>query len=210
MVVTGISRGIGFAIAKLFLQKGWRVFGTSTNGHKPLEHKNLHVYAMDLSDSNQIHFVAQQLPEVTLLINNAAILLEAWGETTINMDQLKHTFSVNVFGTIEFTELCFPKLKKDGQIITMSSGWGTFSSNDSAAQPHYKMSKACLNMYTMLLAERFPHITVSAFDPGWVKTDMGSDDAPTLPSETAKEIYDLVIRKKRSGCLWHRNYIREW
>jgi hypothetical protein len=65
-------------------------------------------------------------------------------------------------------------------------------------------------MYTKLLAERFPQITISSFDPGWVKTDMGSEVAPTLPSETARDIYDLVIREKQSGFLWHKNHIREW
>ncbi|CZJ29667.1 short chain dehydrogenase [Legionella pneumophila] len=92
----------------------------------------------------------------------------------------------------------------------ISSGWGAFSSNNSPFQPHYKMSKASLNMYTKLLAERLPQITVSSFDPGWVKTNMGTQNAKKLPSETALEIYELISMKKKSGYFWLNGKPRDW
>lgn len=61
------------------------------------------------------------------------------------------------------------------------------------------MSKVSLNMYTKLLAERLPQITVSSFDPGWVKTNMGTQNAKKLPSETALEIYELISMKKKAA-----------
>lgn len=114
------------------------------------------------------------------------------------MRELKETFAINVFGTLELTEQCIPLLNSNAQIINISSGWGAFSSNDSASVPHYKMSKSCLNMYTLLLAERLPEITVSSFDPGWVKTDMGTNNAPKHPSQTAQELYELVNKKRKA------------
>ncbi|KTC82423.1 SDR family NAD(P)-dependent oxidoreductase [Legionella cherrii] len=210
LVITGISRGIGLETAKIFLAQGWHVIGTSTNGHTPLTHKNLKIYPLNLLDSEQINHFAKQLPKIDVLINNAAVLLEDWREKKINMRELKETFAINVFGTLELTEQCIPLLNSNAQIINISSGWGAFSSNDSASVPHYKMSKSCLNMYTLLLAERLPEITVSSFDPGWVKTDMGTNNAPKHPSQTAQELYELVNKKKKSGYFWHQGKIREW
>ncbi|PWY55413.1 short-chain dehydrogenase [Legionella qingyii] len=210
LVITGISRGIGLETAKIFLMNGWLVIGTSTHGDTPLKHKNLTIHPLNLMNSEQINHFADQLPKFDVLINNAAILLEDWGEVKINMCQLKETFSVNVFGTIELTEQCIPKLNPDAQIINISSGWGTFSSNDSASVPHYKMSKSCVNMYTLLLAKRLPGVTVSSFDPGWVRTDMGKNNAPKLPLDTACELFELVNKKKESGYFWYEGRTRDW
>lgn len=210
LVITGISRGIGLETAKVFLKNGWAVIGTSKNGLSPLKQEYLKIYNLDLSNSKQIDTFVKELPRFDLLINNAAVLLEAWNEDKIDMSQLRDTFTINVFGTIELTEKSISKLNPKAQIINISSGWGAFSSNDSAYQPHYKMSKACLNMYTKLLAERLHDVTVSSFDPGWVKTDMGSTDAIKLPAEAALEIYTLANNKKETGYFWHEGKIRDW
>jgi NAD(P)-dependent dehydrogenase (short-subunit alcohol dehydrogenase family) len=210
VVITGVSRGIGLATAELFLKKGWRVIGTSVHGEQTLKNKQLCMHALNLSDSKQIAAFSYELPQFDVLINNAAVLLEAWDDVHINMNKLKETFAINVFGTIELTEQCLSKMKPDGQIINISSGWGTFSSNDSAYQPHYKMSKASLNMYTTLLAERLPDVIISAFDPGWVKTDMGTEHATKRPEDTAKELYHLINKNKKSGLFWQAYEERAW
>ncbi|HHT0592970.1 TPA: SDR family NAD(P)-dependent oxidoreductase [Legionella anisa] len=210
LVITGISRGIGLETAKIFLKNDWLVIGTSTNGCTSLKHQNLEIHPLNLIDPEQINHFAKQLPKIDVLINNAAVLLEDWREEKINMSQLRETFNINVFGTIELTEQCIPKLNPNAQIVNISSGWGTFSSNDSPSVPHYKMSKSCLNMYTLLLAKRLSGITVSSFDPGWVKTDMGTNNAPKLPSKTAQELYELINKQKESGYFWHEGGIRDW
>ncbi|MCE0724726.1 MULTISPECIES: SDR family NAD(P)-dependent oxidoreductase [Legionella] len=210
LVITGISRGIGLETAKIFLKNDWLVIGTSTTGRTVLNHPNLKIHPLNLTDSEQINQFARQLPKIDALINNAAVLLEDWQEEKISMSQLRETFNVNVFGTIELTEQCISKLNPNAQIINISSGWGAFSSNDSASVPHYKMSKSCLNMYTLLLAKRLPKIIVSSFDPGWVKTDMGTNNAPKLPSKTAHELYELINKQKESGYFWHEGTIRNW
>ncbi|HGF0933799.1 TPA: SDR family NAD(P)-dependent oxidoreductase, partial [Legionella pneumophila] len=160
--------------------------------------------------SEHIDAFAKNLPKIDVLINNAAVLLEEWNEEKINMSLLKKTFAINLFGTVELTEKCIPKFNDGAQIINISSGWGAFSSNNSPFQPHYKMSKVSLNMYTKLLAERLPQITVSSFDPGWVKTNMGTQNAKKLPSETALEIYELISMKKKSGYFWFNGKPRDW
>ncbi len=211
IIITGISRGIGQALAILFLRKGWRVIGTSTKGSSNIAHSNLTCFSVDLSSQTDINNFVSQVRNVDVLVNNAAVLLEKWDQQHIDFNQLKETFDVNVFVTIFLTELLIPKLSNQGQIINISSGWGSFSGNDSPFQPHYKLSKACINMYTKVLSERNPCINVSSFDPGWVKTDMGTIDAPKTPEEAAQEIFDLIGNEvKPNGCFWSGNELREW
>ncbi|KTC65759.1 oxidoreductase [Legionella adelaidensis] len=210
LVITGISRGIGRATADYFLKKGWEVIGSSTSGISTIHHKNLTIFPLDLSSSSQIKTFATGISTYDVLINNAAVLLDSYDETEVNRAKLEQTFSINLFGTVELTENLLPKISKNGQIINITSGWGAFSTNESAVAPHYKMSKASLNMYTLLLSQRLPDITISSIDPGWVKTDMGSPQAPKSPEEVAMEIYTLVITDKKSGGFWHNGALREW
>ncbi|KTC98408.1 SDR family NAD(P)-dependent oxidoreductase [Legionella erythra] len=210
LVITGASRGIGLATARYFLEKGWVVIGSSTRGTSGLTHPSLTMLPLDLAHASSIQAFVRSLPDFDLLINNAAVLLDWNQQAGIDVTLLKTTFDINVFGTIELTEACLDKLAAQGQIINMSSSWGSFEANDSPYQPHYKMSKTCLNMYTKLLAVRFPSRFIASFDPGWVKTDMGTEHAPTHPSQVAKELYALTENPAESGCFWHRGHKILW
>ena len=111
------------------------------------------------------------------------------------------------------TELLLPKIKEGGHIINLASDWGSFSEqNFDEFQPHYKMSKAALNMYTKLLSERIKksEVKVSSFDPGWVQTDMGSKNATRTPNEVAVEMINLMEQKNDTGKFWHKGQIRKW
>ncbi|PHN99514.1 SDR family oxidoreductase, partial [Rhodobacteraceae bacterium 4F10] len=123
------------------------------------------------------------------------------------------TFNVNLFGTIEITEKLIPNFKKDGQIVNITSDWGSFSEkNFDEFQPHYKMSKVALNMYTKLLAKRLEkqQIIVSALDPGWTQTDMGGNEASRKPNDVATDVRNLITNNSKSGYFWHQGNIREW
>jgi len=182
-IVTGSSRGIGLATVQLLSkQMGMQVIGSSTYGSHYLNNESFTCLQLDLSRSESISAFVHQIGETKLdfLINNAGVLLENDTESKINLDQLKQTFSVNVFGTIELTEALLLKFNEGAHIINLSSEWGSFSDPDfDAFQPHYKMSKAALNMYTKMLSKRLENrgICVSALDPGWTKTDVGGPSA---------------------------------
>ena len=79
-------------------------------------------------------------------------------------------------------------------------------------QPHYKMSKSALNMYTKLLAKRLENqnMIVSSFDPGSTQIDMGGNDATRKPTAVANDVKNLLNRVPESGNFWHQGKIREW
>lgn len=215
-IVTGSSRGIGLATVNLLsLDESSQIIGSSTSGKHSLNRPNFKCLKLDLSDSKSISEFVDQIGNIKIdfLINNAGILIEGWSDSAINMEQLKKTFDINVFGTIELTEKLLPKFSKHGRIINVSSDWGSFSEqNFDAFQPHYKMSKAALNMYTRLLAQRLKdkQITVSSLDPGWVQTDMGGKIAPRLPKDVAIDILNLLSKDVESGQFWHQGKVRQW
>lgn len=216
IIVTGSSRGIGLEVTKnLILMDEMIITGTSTSGKHILESNNFRCLPLNLGDFNSIEYFVKEIDDFKFdyLINNVGILLEDWNTSKINFQQLEETFRVNLFGTIKLTESIIPKLKSGGHIINVTSDWGSFSEqNFDEYQPHYKMSKAALNMYTKLLSKRLEkkQIKVSAFDPGWVRTDMGGSSAERKPENVAKEIINLLESNVESGNFWNKGQIREW
>lgn len=53
-------------------------------------------------------------------------------------------------------------------------------------------------------------ITVSSVHPGWVKTEMGGDDAPMTPAEAAEHIYTLAISNPETGQFWFKGEKYPW
>ncbi len=215
-LITGSSRGIGLAVVEKLIQtESFEVIGTSTSGKHSIKKATFTCYKLDLGSQNSIDNLAVSLEDkpIDYLINNAAILLKNRNAPNVSLQQLRQTFEVNFFGTIHLTEKLISQINPNGHIINISSDWGAFSGvNFDAHQPHYKMSKAALNMYTKLLSRRLESrkITVSSLDPGWVKTDMGGADAHRDPGEVAMEIISLLQHAVPTGKFWHKGEIRDW
>lgn len=215
ILVTGTSRGIGKAIAKRLLQEGYHVCGTCTTGKQEIDHPCFTSFKLDLSDPYSIESFLSQIKDFSWqhLINNAAILLERGASYKINQDVLQKTFQVNLFGLIQLCEALETQLNLGSHIINFSSCWGVLSSPQDEFHAAYKMSKAAVNMYTKILGARLAKkgITVSSIDPGWVKTDMGTKEAPKSPECVAQEIFDIITTKDLpSGQFWLEGKKRNW
>uniref|UniRef100_UPI0032173DC4 SDR family NAD(P)-dependent oxidoreductase n=1 Tax=uncultured Draconibacterium sp. TaxID=1573823 RepID=UPI0032173DC4 len=214
-VITGSSRGIGLALTrKLIAENNIEIIGSSTSGKHSLQSANFSCYPLNLNDKKSIEAFVKQIEnkKIDYLVNNAGILQYS-DNPGIDFQKLEETFNVNLFGTIRFTELLISRLNQNAHIVTVTSEWGSFSEPGfNEYQPHYKMSKAALNMYSKLLSERLKKrgIRVSAFDPGWVKTDMGGKNASRTPEEVATELLYLMKSKVETGNFWHKGKIREW
>lgn len=213
-VITGISRGIGKAVAEKFLEKDWHIIGGSKSGKKPFEHSRLLTEPVDLTDEASIaafvSYVKKNGSDIKVLVNNAGILIDKGQE--LSMDTLRKTLEVNLFGLISLTEKLLPLIPKGGHIINLSSGLGSIEGTTGGHYPAYRISKASVNMYTRVLAGRLADmgITVSSIDPGWVRTDMGGAGASRNPSEPAQEIYDLATSKSQTGYFWHKGRKQSW
>lgn len=218
ILITGIGRGIGRALAERFLENDDFVIGTSTSGSTPIEHDRLLTLQLDLSNSESIAACTQSIIDsgktIDILINNAGIWSGDEEERTIRMDYLRKVLEVNLFGTINFTERLIPLINRGGHIVNISSRMGSLQYLEKGGRtnnPDYRISKAAINMATKLFAMRLDgSITVSSVHPGWVKTDMGGSDADIEPTEAAEDIFTLANSQVETGQFWFKGEKFPW
>jgi len=224
VLITGVGRGIGKALAEKFLAENYEMLGTTEDGTIPYSNNNLTVYRLDLTSTELIGEVSKKIAEsgkkIDILINNAGVLLDD-EKTKVSVDDLRKTLEVNLIGTIDFTEHIIPLINKDGHIVNISSQAGSLNDVENFTHSHaplrypaYKISKAALNMYTRTLALRLQNeqtgIVVSSVHPGWVKTEMGGDEAPMTPEEAAEHIFKLAVSCPETGEFWFKGEKHPW
>lgn len=221
VLITGASRGIGLALAEKFLSEGWRVIGTSLSVRDVPTHENLEMYTLDLrldeSIRNFVSAVQASGQSIDVLINNAGVLLDE-DSRRLKIPELRETLEVNLIGTASLTEQLEPLVPAGGHIMFISSTAGSFERSSKAAShspfhyPAYKISKAALNMYVVTLSHELTErdVTVSAIHPGWVRTDMGGDEADLTPAESAERIYARAIDRPETGGFWFGLKRQDW
>lgn len=217
VVITGASRGIGRASAEKFLEQGYFVIGLSRTIKKHIiKSENFAALTLDLATSTSIKKVATEIKNkfknVDILINNAGILAD-YHLSEVKVSKLRQTLEVNLIGLVDFTENLLTIINSGGSILILSSGRGSLTqSHYEYNAPSYNISKTAVLMYTKLLAARLSkrNITVSAIDPGWVRTAMGGAGADRDPNEAAEDIFKLATRVVESGKFWHKGRQRPW
>lgn len=207
--ITGTSRGIGLALAQCFVDKGYRVIGTSRQSDwEGWQHPNFRLLPLDLADAQSINRLAAQLQTedvvIDLLINNAGVGPDLGAELP-DAASFDETFAINVRGTVLLTEALLPQLSNDARIINVSSKMGSIGMcilTDSVA---YRMSKAALNMYTRILANRLAGThKVATVHPGWVRTTIGSNNnqGRLSPEASAAGIAAFALSDFKQGMFW--------
>jgi NAD(P)-dependent dehydrogenase (short-subunit alcohol dehydrogenase family) len=206
-LVTGGNRGIGRAICTRLVQKGYALIVGSRDinlGNIAVQELSKELSAgaypktveLDMNNDQNILdasiFIEKEFGKLDLLVNNAAVLPNADNSIHADIDTIKASMQTNVYGPLKLIQKTIPLLRKsdDARIINVSSGMGSFS-EAAAAYAAYRMSKASLNFLTSLIArdlEHEPRIKIFACCPGWVKTDMGGQNAPRTPEQGAESV----------------------
>lgn len=213
VLITGANRGIGLALVKEFLKQGDRVIATARQPDKADELNALSktyldpeftVIPMDVTNADSVNQayakITQLFSSLDILINNAGVNPDSKEEKFEDMD-LAHfamAFEVNVVGVARVARAFLPFLRKSNtpRIINVSSGAGSIAIKTNFKLYSYSTSKAALNMFTRALAAELKpeNIIVVALSPGWVRTDMGGDDAEISPEESANCIFSTAHR----------------
>lgn len=170
--ITGVSGGIGNAIAKRLLEKGYLVYGT----HLTRKIENLTgdfvPVKLDVRDKEQVFAVSENIGRVDVLINNAGIAsLKEFSDITY--EEWCDTINVNLTGAFLCTKAFLPKMisHKNGCIVNISSIWGICG---ASCEAHYSASKAGIIGFTKALAKEMgpSGIRVNAVAPGYIETSM--------------------------------------
>ncbi len=204
IVVTGANRGIGLEFVRQYLARGDEVVAASRapecDALRALgrEHPGrLRSLACDVRDDASVRALADALGDapVDVLVNNAGVVGDRAPLATMDMARALETYDVNALGPLRVTRALLPNLRRGAakRVASVSSGMGSIGDNRSGGSYAYRMSKAALNMASRNLAiELAPEgIVAAAFNPGWVKTDMGGAGAPT---DVAESVHALIAR----------------
>jgi hypothetical protein len=177
--LTGCSTGIGFASLEALVKAKYYVHATvrSEEDKEKLTtlFEDITVYLMDVTDPISVTRVFNDLSKKLAgeklygLINNAGIAVAGPIET-IPMDDFKHQFEVNVFGTLRVTQAALPLLdEKNSYIISISSKAALISLPFTGA---YSASKKALEAYTDSIRREMIETGIKfvLIEPGAVKT----------------------------------------
>jgi NAD(P)-dependent dehydrogenase (short-subunit alcohol dehydrogenase family) len=198
VLITGCSRGIGRALASEFLAHGWAVAATARRTEDLAGLAGAETFALDVTDPTSIAAAREALPwdHLDVLVNNAAVFPGTGDEAFPDLDPewFAETFACNVGGPVRVLQAFLPLLRgaPRGTVINISSGAGSISDKTDSLYYPYAVSKAALNMLTRALAAEFSTLTITALSPGWVRTEMGGENAPLTPEESAASLYRTI------------------
>ncbi|MCC5940097.1 MAG: SDR family NAD(P)-dependent oxidoreductase [Balneolaceae bacterium] len=197
-IVTGASRGIGFAITKALLNLGVTVAGWSRTKPEDFSHPKYFHFETDIADQESVDNSFKQTidklnHQVDYLINNAGIGHNALIEET-EPEVWRKLFDVNVHGLFYASRLAIPVMKsqESGHIVNISSGAGT---NGIAGMSAYCGTKYAVNGISDSMHKELRGfgIKVTCLSPGSVDTGFSSSNKnKILPDELAQSVIHIL------------------
>ena len=199
-LVTGANRGLGLEFTRQLLAAGSHVVAACRHPGKATalntlagEHPGrLHVLPLDVAEPKTHAELVRELPLVLgddgrldLLLNNAGVLHSGERFGHLALASLDDSFRSNAAGPLLLTQALAPWLADGAKVVNLSSRLGSIALTTRFGTPGYNISKAALNMVTVLLAQALAErgIAVVALSPGWVRTDMGGEEAELEPAQ---------------------------
>ncbi|MDB2670817.1 SDR family oxidoreductase [Candidatus Pseudothioglobus singularis] len=193
-VVTGVTRGIGYAIAERLLQDGFEVIATGTgkDANYPV---GASYYRVDFLDDNSVNEFVEYLKrqKIDVLINNAGI--NKIGEfTSIDIDDFDHILRVNLRTPFQLCQAVIPYMKEKnwGRIVNLTSIFGNITKEYRAP---YSSSKFGLDGMTAALAAEVSKmgILANSVGPGFIDTDLTKN---VLGERGISELQDRIPMKR--------------
>ncbi len=170
ILITGCSSGLGLALTKLYLEKGFKVFGISRQ--KPdIKNDNFVFKSCDLSNTsdikNNLTSLITDAKNFYVVYLNAGMLGKIKEITKLELADLKATMDLNVYANKELLDI-LSTITVDN-IIAISSGAAV---NGSKGWGPYSLSKASLNMLINLYSKEMTQTKLLCVAPGVIKTPM--------------------------------------
>jgi NAD(P)-dependent dehydrogenase (short-subunit alcohol dehydrogenase family) len=189
-LVTGVSSGIGKAVAERFLQEGYTVYGMSRR-NAAIDHPSFVHIPGDISVSADRERFVAAAERIDVLVNVAGVAPKVRNDLLeMTEESYDYVMNINTKGTLFLTQLAVKKMIHNeerngirGYICNISS---LSAYTSSVSRGEYCISKAGVSMITQLFADRLAEygIPVNEVRPGIIATEMTSG---------VQEKYDRLI-----------------
>jgi NAD(P)-dependent dehydrogenase (short-subunit alcohol dehydrogenase family) len=206
LLLIGASRGLGFALAAEYLERGWRVVATERDGATSKLHDlvraaegRLEIENVDIVYPDQVAALRGRLAsrKFGLLFVNAGV----GGREMIadvSTDEFMRVIVTNALSPMRVVEILQDLVLPTGTIGIMSSGQGSITNNENGNYEVYRASKVALNMLMRSFSARHAddQRTLLLMAPGWVRTDLGGPNAPFSIEETIPKVVDVLLAQQ--------------
>ena len=204
VLVTGANRGLGLEFARQLHEAGAQVIATARRPEAAEELKSLgvRVEQLDVADPASVTALAASLDGISIdvLLNNAGIFPQRGSFEDEDPAEFLRVLDVNTVGPLRVTQALLPNLRTGDRklVMNMSSGLGSIAKNGRGSSAAYRSSKSALNMLTKTMAMDLSEegFICVAMSPGWVRTDMGGEDAQLSPEESIRGMLAVLAPLK--------------
>ncbi|MCL2422005.1 MAG: SDR family NAD(P)-dependent oxidoreductase [Defluviitaleaceae bacterium] len=220
-VVIGATKGLGLALTRKMLSAGHKVVAGVVERQVPEDLAKLSdeygdkllIKSCDIADENEVKAFADNagvfLGKADNLCVVAGILLPDDAAKPLHLcdvDVLRKTFEVNVFGPIMSAKYFYPIMEKGGKVIIVTSE-GVGVKNVYSNFPCYALSKTVATKASGIFNASVDDVDFYAVHPGRMRTDMNQTSFQIEPEEAADGIFGIMIGSiPVSRDIWYIDY----
>jgi NAD(P)-dependent dehydrogenase (short-subunit alcohol dehydrogenase family) len=218
VLLIGASRGLGYAIAAEYLDRGAHVVATARSSAPTALHEladtagGLELEHVDINEPEQVRALRDRLDgrRFDLLFVNAGVANDR-EETTANVstEEFTRLMVTNALSPMRVIETLGELVDESGTIAIMSSGQGSVANNERGGFEIYRASKSALNQLMRSYAARQGdgHRTLLLMAPGWVQTELGGAGARLTIGESIPNLVTTVDAQRGHGGLQYLDYL---
>ena len=218
-LITGANRGLGLEAARQLAPLGYTVILGARDIAKgeaaamELRESGLdaHAVQLEVSDEESVKAAAREVEEkfghIDVLINNAGVSPEypagQLSPSKLSPSMMRQVYDTNLFGALSVLQAFVPLLEKSEapRVVNVASEIGSLA---NITNPEwfgygintlaYSSSKAALNVLTVAFSKEFsgPKWKINSACPGWVKTELGTQNAPGEVEDGARIYVSLA------------------
>ncbi|MFE6685845.1 SDR family NAD(P)-dependent oxidoreductase [Streptomyces sp. NPDC057743] len=218
VLLIGASRGLGYALAAEYLDRGSRVVATVRGPGRTALHAlqdsaggRLEIEQVDINAPEQVQALRDRLAarSFDLLFVNAGVTNRP-EETSadVTTEEFTRLMVTNALSPMRVVETLGGLVEPHGTVAIMSSGQGSIANNERGGFEIYRASKSALNqlMRSYAARHRDDRRTLLLMAPGWVKTELGGPNARLTPGESVPSLVTVIDAQRGRAGLQYLDY----